>query len=46
LITTLIKGIINKNKFFNAVGILQGFLIASPALIANKNLAILIKKHT
>ena len=46
LITTLIKGIINKNKFFNAVGILQGFLIVTPALIANKNFTKLIKKHT
>jgi hypothetical protein len=46
LITTLIKGIINKNKFFNAVGIFQGFLIVILALIANKNFTKLIKEHT
>ena len=46
LITTLIKGIINKNNFFTGVGLLQGFLIVTPALIANKNLIKLIEKHT
>jgi hypothetical protein len=46
LITTLLKGTINKKYFFKGIGIFQGFLIVIPALIAKNKFTILIEKYT
>jgi len=46
LIITLIKGVNNKHKLFEGIGIIHGFVLVLPALIANKNFTEIIEDNT
>jgi hypothetical protein len=46
LIVTLIKCLTNKNKIFEGIGIIQGFVLVLPALIGTKNFKNIMENNT
>ena len=46
LIVSLIKSLINKNKLFEGIGIIQGFILVLPALVGTKNFKKIIENNT
>ena len=46
LILSLLKSLINKNKLFEGIGIIQGFILVLPALVGTKNFKNIMENNT